>query len=201
MRFLPRLPISPALALLTVMAVTACGSRTPSTPSTPSQPGAQAQSVQQPQVDFETQLANAEYPHPDTLSGVARLEGGFFEEQATPGSETKLRISIGQERRFGDLNGDGAEDAVVVLISEPGGTGIFAYLAAVLNDHGRARPTAPVLLEEVLGIKDLAIHGREVWATVLTNAAEDQAETGGASREITRKFVVLGDRLVEVSEP
>ena len=37
---------------------------------------------------------------------------------------------------FGDLNGDGVEDAVVVLVTNPGGTGRFYDLAPVLNQNG-----------------------------------------------------------------
>ena len=39
---------------------------------------------------------------------------------------------------FGDIDGDGAEDAIVFLTTQSGGTGHFAELAAVLNQNGNA---------------------------------------------------------------
>lgn len=40
---------------------------------------------------------------------------------------------------FGDVDGDGDEDAVVILVSSGGGSGAFFEVAITLNDNGKPR--------------------------------------------------------------
>jgi hypothetical protein len=74
-------------------------------------------------------LPNAEYPVDNTSTGKAQLKDGVFEEPVAPGSVTKTRIRLGKDQSFGDVNGDGAEDAAVTLVIDPGGSGTFTYIA------------------------------------------------------------------------
>ena len=83
-------------------------------------------------------LQNAEYRSPDW--GDYRLAQGIF--RRTPaglGESSAYETRIVEPVFYGDLNGDGLEDAAVVLATQNGGTGTFIELAAVLNHDGRAR--------------------------------------------------------------
>lgn len=62
-----------------------------------------------------------------------KLTDGFAEEEAAPGSASKIITRyFGNELRA-DLNGDGREDIVFLLTQETGGSGTFFYAVAALN--------------------------------------------------------------------
>lgn len=141
-------------------------------------------------------LPNAEYPIEVASTGKAQLKDGVFEEAAAPGSATKTRISLGKAQAAGDLNGDGAEDAAVTLVADPGGSGTFTYLAAVINQNGLAKPIASVFLGDRIVVKSLRIQSGEIVVTLLTREA-DEPMAAEPTVEVTQKFRLEGDQLVE----
>jgi hypothetical protein len=150
----------------------------------------------QKQASILDALPNAEYPIEFTSSGKAQLKGGVFEEPIAPGAATKTTIRLGKEQAAGDMNGDGAEDAVVTLVAQPGGSGVFTFLALALNDNGRAKPLASVLLGDRILVKSLAIHSGTVVVTMLTRKpGEPMSAT--PTVEVRRIFKVRGNELVE----
>jgi len=147
--------------------------------------------------DFTQALSNAAYPVEGTSTGTAQLKDGVFEEPAAPGSATKIKVQLGKDPAFGDLNGDGVEDAIVTLVVEPGGSGTFTYLAPVINDHGTPKPGAAVLLGDRIIIKSVSIQNGEVVVTMLTRKP-DEPMSAEPTVEVTRTFKLQGDQLVEV---
>lgn len=162
----------------------------------PSRPSAAASSSQQ-NVSLMEALPNSEYPIEVARSGKARLQDGVFEEAAAPGSATKTTVVLGEAKAAGDLNGDGVEDGAVTLVANPGGSGTFIYLAAVVNLGGAARPTAAILLGDRIVVKALVIRSGAITVTLLTRKA-DEPMAAEPKVEVTRKFKVEGERLVEV---
>ena len=147
--------------------------------------------------DFTQALSNAAYPVEGTSTGTAQLKDGVFEEPAAPGSATKIKVQLGKDPAFGDLNGDGVEDAIVTLVVEPGGSGTFTYLAPVINDHGTPKPGAAVLLGDRIILKSVSIQNGEVVVTMLTRKP-DEPMSAEPTVEVTRTFKLQGDQLVEV---
>jgi hypothetical protein len=141
-------------------------------------------------------LPNAEYPIDVASSGKAQLKNGVFEETAVPGSATRTRISLGQEQAEGDLNRDGAQDAAVTLVADPGGSGTFTYLAAVINRNGAAEPIASVFLGDRIIVKSLAIESGKIFATLLTRKP-DEPMAAKPTVEVKRMFKLRGDSFVE----
>lgn len=80
-------------------------------------------------------LKNAEYQSEWPADGVAQLTDGEYREKYVPDSATELVIRL-DDIAFGDLNGDGVEDAVAILVTDPGGSGTFRDLAAFINQDG-----------------------------------------------------------------
>lgn len=74
---------------------------------------------------------------------------------------------------FGDLDGDGIDDAVVVLVSSSGGSGIFLHLAAVTTDHGEAKVAAAMSLGDRANIKSIAIKQRSFTVDMITHGPND----------------------------
>lgn len=142
-------------------------------------------------------LPNAEYPVEGTSTGKAQLKDGLFEESLSPGSATTTRIRLGKEQAFGDVNGDGAEDAAVTLVVDPGGSGTFTYLALVINEKGTAKPVASILLGDRIIVNSLTIQSGTVVVTMLTRKP-DESMSAEPTREVIRTFKLRGDKLVEV---
>jgi len=143
-------------------------------------------------------LLNAAYPIEWASTGTAQLQDGVFEEPVAPGSATKTMVRLGEQRAFGDINGDGAEDAAVTLVADPGGSGTFTYLAAVINQAGAARPAAALLLGDRIVVKALAIQSGKVVVSISTRRPEEPM-SAAPSVQVTRSFAWQGDRLVEAT--
>jgi hypothetical protein len=142
-------------------------------------------------------LPNAEYPIESVSTGKAHLKDGVFEESAAPGSATKTKVQLGKVQALGDVNGDGAEDATVTLVVDPGGSGTFTYLALVINDKGTAKPIALVLLGDRITVENIAIQSGSVGVTMLTRKP-DEPMSAEPKVEVKRTFNLQGDKLVEV---
>lgn len=78
-------------------------------------------------------LQNAVYQLDDIEAGRVELTAGKFEDAAG-----HVWVTLLDEIAYGDLTGDGHPEAVVVLATNTGGTGVFHTLA-VVEDVG-ARP-------------------------------------------------------------
>lgn len=69
--------------------------------------------------------------------GKIRLKDGLSEISAAPGSAARVRTRVKGDPVYGDVDGDGEDDAAVVLVHDPGGSGTFYYIGVVLNaSHG-----------------------------------------------------------------
>jgi hypothetical protein len=77
---------------------------------------------------------------------MVHLINGRFETRAAPGSATMIEASVFGRPVYGDLDHDGDDDAVVVIVYDPGGSGTFYYIAAAINHDGSCRGTAGYLL-------------------------------------------------------
>jgi hypothetical protein len=65
------------------------------------------------------------------------LVNGVSEQEAAPGSASKITTRYFGNEALIDLNGDGREDVVSLLTQETGGSGVFYYVVAALNtEHG-----------------------------------------------------------------
>jgi heat shock protein HslJ len=74
------------------------------------------------------------------------LVGGKAEVELIPGSATKLKVSNFGEPVYGDIDSDGDQDAVLLLVSDTGGSGTFYYATLAINVSGSYRGTDTILL-------------------------------------------------------
>lgn len=73
---------------------------------------------------------NAEY----LIEGKrVQLVDGMAEEEAAPGSASKIITRYFGNEVYDDLNDDGRQDIVFLLTQETGGSGTFYYVVAALN--------------------------------------------------------------------
>jgi peptidoglycan/xylan/chitin deacetylase (PgdA/CDA1 family) len=107
-----------------------------------------------------TYLLAPEQGGPD--DGQLPLQDGQFEWTPVPGSASVERYLLYRGVAFGDLNGDLAKDAVVVLVNVSAGSGNFYYVIPVLNDLGQPRPLAATYLGDRIVVEDLRIADQQV---------------------------------------
>ena len=131
-------------------------------------------------------------------TGKAQLKDGVFEESIAPGSASKIKVLLGKEQSFGDVNGDGAEDAAVTLVVDSGGSGTFTYLALVINENGTAKPVSSILLGDRIVVKSLAIQAGNVVVTMFTRKPTESMSME-PKIEVTRKFKLQSAKLIEVT--
>ena len=104
--------------------------------------------VNNPKLTAE-ELKNAEYQgiyqEPIQLTDGTYEGEPFVEGGASRPTVTFIEPNAGP-MAWGDLNGDGVDDAVVLLVENSGGSGSFVYMAAVLNQGGKPENVDTVLL-------------------------------------------------------
>src|SRR5436190_8654448 len=138
-------------------------------------------------------LLNATYATSVTPRGAA-LRDGTFEAEAAPGSASKVIVRLADVAAFGDLDGNLAPDAAVVLVSSGGGSGTFVELAAVRNERGAAQPVATVLLGDRILVREVRIEGRRILVRLRVRGATDPFSL--RTREISRHYALEGTSLV-----
>ncbi len=85
-----------------------------------------------------------------------RLVDGRAETHVTPGAAATMRTALYGEPVWGDLNGDGQDDAAVLLVQEAGGSGHFYFGRATFGDDGRVEWTGPFGATRMSGPEPLA---------------------------------------------
>lgn len=96
--------------------------------------------------------------------GVPYLEGGAARPSAN---------LLEGFRLLGDVDGDGTDDAFVLLASRAGGTGENTYLALVKNQNGVPVNTATALVGDRVQIRDGRLESRRVVLDVVQAGPSD----------------------------
>jgi heat shock protein HslJ len=116
----------------------------------------------------EEQLANLAY------SGIG--SGGPVTLRAGRYENTKARRSVTLARGFrvtGDLDGDGRDEAVVLLAENTGGSGTFDYFAVAGVRKGKVVNVATVALGDRVQVRDARIEARRLVAEVVRAGPQD----------------------------
>jgi len=124
------------------------------------------------------------------------LNNGHFETSAFPGSAAKNTISLFGQPIFGDLDGNGREDAVVLLVQDSGGTGTFYYVASAMDANGIFKGTNAVLIGDRISPQRIFIQN----AVIVVNYANRKSGEPLAAIPSdckSRYFVIHKNKLVE----
>ena len=128
------------------------------------------------------------------------LINGQAEAEAAPGSATEVRTSVFGQPVLGDLNEDGNEDAALLLMHQPGGSGTFYYVAAALNANGGFRGTNAVFLGDRIAPQTIEIRN----GVVIANYADRRPQESMAvppSVGMSKYFVVKAGELITLHPP
>jgi len=117
--------------------------------------------IQAPLIEVTLDPLNATYQIGE--QSVA-LINGHAEVEIVPDSASKMIVDIFGAPTLGDLNGDGVDDAGIILVESSGGTGTFYYVAAVVDNAG----TNAVLLGDRIAPQTLEIRDNMLVANYAT---------------------------------
>lgn len=140
------------------------------------------------------ELKNREYRSEWSAKGKIKLSDGIYKEKIAPDSATELVIKLSDRIGFGDLNGDGAEDAAVILVSNPGGSGTFYELAAVINSRGKAKYAASVFLGDRVKVEEVDISSGKIVVEMVIHKSTDPMCC--PALKVEQEYALQGDALV-----
>ena len=107
------------------------------------------------------------------IEGTRILLNGCFEREGAPGSAMKIKTSVFGKPAYGDIDGDGHEDAAMVIVRDPGDSGTFFYVAAALKVDGAYHGTNGVLLGDRVSPQDIKIRNGVVVANYTDRRTEE----------------------------
>ena len=118
-------------------------------------------------------LRNSEYQgiydEPFELNN-GRYEGEPFVE----GGASRPTVELdGPVTAFGDIDGDGINEAVLVLVENSGGSGNFRYLAVMTFTGGTATNIATAFIGDRIQIKSIVIQDDKIILPVTTHGPND----------------------------
>jgi heat shock protein HslJ len=142
------------------------------------------------------QLRNATYRGIYNIP-VTLINGKYEALPFQPGGASRTQvILVGDRVARGDLNGDGVDEAVVLLAEDSGGSGTRNYLAVVAVRESRPVNVATELLGDRVQLRSMRVeNGRLIVDTVAHGAADAVC---CPTMKVQRAFVLDRNRLLEV---
>ena len=121
------------------------------------------------------ELKNASYSGIEGLKGPVKLVDGRWKGRPYgKGSASRPVVSlVGDLRVIGDLDGDGTDDAVVLLNYAPGGTGQLLHFAVVSRKNGKIQNVATALIGDRVQIRDVRIEPKRILVDVVQAGPKD----------------------------
>jgi hypothetical protein len=97
---------------------------------------------------------------------------------------------------FGDLNGDGADDAAAILASSGGGSGTFISLEALINQQGVAQHAATAPLGDRTQVQRVYILDGRIAVEMVTHRPDDPMCCPSLS--VVDTYELQGESLVQI---
>lgn len=139
-------------------------------------------------------LRSAPYSSQYVEEGEVQLTSGRFEDAAR-----RVGVFFLPEYAVGDLDGDGAPDAAVLLSTSTGGSGSFQDLAVVLNREGVPENAAIFFLGDRVPVDRIRIVDGEIQLDLTMHGPADPMCC--PSVEATRRFRFVEGELAEIEPP
>ncbi len=146
----------------------------------------------------EDTLKNAEYRGIYEEETVQLTDGRYEGEPFVEGGASRPTVTFIDPYAFGDLDGDGVEDAAVLLAENSGGSGTFIYVAAVLNRNGNPQDLATQLLGDRVQVNSLSIEDGEIVLYMITHGPDDAMCC--PTQRVVQTYELRDDELVQTSE-
>jgi heat shock protein HslJ len=161
---------------LAVFVAPGCQSRSGGATPPASPPASPAAAIARPAPTLP-ELKNATYRDVEEAGAAFTLSGGSWEGRpAAPGAASRPSVTFVRDFRLaGDLDGDGVEEAVVLLAASAGGSGERSYLAVVGRPGGTLTNIATARIGDRVQVRGARIEGRRIVLDVVQAGAQDAA--------------------------
>ncbi len=145
------------------------------------------------------ELKNATYSGFEEPAEPVTLANGHWEGKPyVEGAAVRPAVTFVRDFRLvGDLDGDGRDEAVVLLATSTGGSGEIIYLAVVGRDGDRIKNRATARVGDRVKLRAGRIEGGKIFLDVLQAGPEDAACCPGELA--TRGWQLGADGLTEIS--
>ena len=143
------------------------------------------------------ELRNATYRGVAEADTPFTLAGGKWEGQPfAPGAASRPSVTLVRDFRLaGDVDGDGTEEAVVLLAANAGGTGEMSYVAVVGRSGGKLTNISTAPVGDRVQVRSAKIDGRRIALDVVQGGVDDAA---CCPRDlVTRTWMLEGGALKE----
>jgi len=131
-------------------------------------------------------LRQAEYVAPQ-YNQVVKLTDGRYQSDA-------FVVMMLDQVAFGDLNGDGVEDATVLLAESGGGSGNFISVVALINQDGRPLQTGTGFIDDRPQINSVTIQDQHIVVGALAHGVNDPLCC--PTFPVTNTYAILQKQLV-----
>lgn len=168
------------LVVACALLATACERREPASPGTGGSDGVTT-----------AQAANAVYPSENTESGRLALVDGHYEDR------DMVSADLDGLSASGDVDGDGAPDRAVLLVTSTGGSGVFRELYLLRRKNGALQVSPPALLGDRVEVNDLRVENGEIAVDLVVQGADDPLCC--PTLAVTYRFRLVNDALVETT--
>ena len=188
------------LTLAACSPVTDTPAPSPDTEPTAGTP-AEAPTVETPGTGLtEEVLKNSEYIIVEENEPfLVRLTDGAYQYGVDPAAEDYVSISLSDVFAFGDLNGDGAQDAVALLVENYGGTGVFLSLVAVVDENGLPKHVSTAFIDDRPIVYSLEIRDGDILMNVVVHAPDDPMCCPSQGDERTYRLEARGLHLTHLT--
>jgi hypothetical protein len=143
-------------------------------------------------------IRNAAYNLPKV--GKIRFENGSYDRAKNDSlGESSLHVGQVDLFTFGDLNGDGSEDAVTFLARSTGGPEIYLSLEVLLNNNGVPLHTASYVIGDRVAIDSVKIEQETINLYLITQGPGDAMCC--PTMHVSRKLHLQNGELVGLAKP
>lgn len=125
------------------------------------------------------------------------LVNGYSEIEIVSGSASKLKTNYFGNEVLGDLNGDGLEDIVFLLMQDGGGSGTFFYVVVALKTEKSYQGLNAILLGDRIAPQTTEFRDGKIIVNY-ADRKSGEPMTVEPSVGVSRYFKVQNGKLVEV---
>ncbi|MGC1376884.1 MAG: Gmad2 immunoglobulin-like domain-containing protein [Anaerolineales bacterium] len=127
------------------------------------------------------------------VTRTVKLTDGAFTSGSDRTSTDYITVNMGQQVAFGDLNGDGAQDAAIIVGTGYGGTGEFVAVIAMLNQNGQPVFAGSAAIDDRPKVNSLSIQNGEILLDAVIHGPGDPGCC--AAQPVTESFRLWGGKL------
>ena len=125
---------------------------------------------------------------------IVKLTDGVFQQGSDPAGTDYVSVHMGKQVAFGDLNGDGVDDAAIIIGENYGGTGDFVSVVAMLNQGGQPVFTGSSGVDDRPAINSIDIRDGQILLDAVVHGPNDPGCC--AAQPAKETFRLWGGKLV-----